>query len=151
MDGRAFSHLSGGLSERRRIQSEVWKARLGSWQPRWTCRGPATTGGYSMHKTLLAVLIGSSVFAVLPALAQVDLGGAGRIGAGVTAGAGRAVSRTPAQLGTHADQSLQRADRHARHGARHATEQTRRTLDRHGRADIDAAASGSAGTRAGDQ
>ena len=102
-----------------------------------------------MRKTLLAALIGASVFAVLPALAQVDLGGAGKVGAGVTAGAGGALNGAPGRLGPPAGQTLQRADRHARHAAGRATEPSRQRLDRHGKADVDA--SGSTAVRAGDR
>lgn len=104
-----------------------------------------------MRKTLLAALIGASVFAVLPALAQVDLGAASQAGAGVSAGASGAVNGAPGQLGAQPGQTLERADRHAHHATRHATEHTRRTLDRHGNADVDTTASGSAGARASDQ
>lgn len=104
-----------------------------------------------MHKTLLAAVIGAGVFAALPALAQVSLGGAGQVGAGVTAGANGALTGAPARLGTQAGQTLQRADRHARHATRRATEQTRHALDRHDRAEVDTTARGSAGVHAGDQ
>ncbi|HET6805950.1 MAG TPA: hypothetical protein VFH59_10975 [Frateuria sp.] len=103
-----------------------------------------------MRKTLLAAVIGAGVFAVLPALAQVSLGGAGRVGAGLTGGASGALGATPGQLAVRPGQTLQRADRHVRHTTRHATAQTHRTLDRHGQADVDTAARGSAGIRAGD-
>lgn len=100
-----------------------------------------------MHKTLLAALIGTSVFAVLPALAQVDLGAAGRAGAGVAAGASGGMTAAPGRPDTLAGQTLQRADRHARH----ATEQTHHALNRHSQVDVDTAARGSAGMDAGDQ
>ncbi|MBP1475304.1 hypothetical protein J7I44_13400 [Frateuria sp. MAH-13] len=100
-----------------------------------------------MRKTLLAAVMGAGVFAILPALAQVSLGGAGRVGAGVTAGANGALTGAPGRLGTQAGQTMQRADRHARH----VTDQTRRTLDRHDRVEVDTTARGSAGVRAGDQ
>jgi len=103
-----------------------------------------------MRKTLLAALIGASVFAVLPALAQVDLGAVGRAGAGVT-GATGAVSGAPDPLAPRPAQGLQRRDRDARHATRRTTDRADRTLDRHGRIAVDAGASGSAGARAGDR
>ncbi|SEJ16797.1 hypothetical protein [Frateuria terrea] len=92
-----------------------------------------------MHKTLLAALIGASVFAVLPALAQVSLGGAGQVGAGLAAGANGTLP-APGQLTRHADQALPRTERHARHATGHA----RDTFDRHGRTDAEVGAKGSA-------
>ena len=103
-----------------------------------------------MRKTLLAALIGASVFAVLPALAQVSLGGAGHVGAGVTAGANGAVGATAGQVGTRAGDALQRADRQTRHAADRTMERSHRTLDRHGRADADLGAQGSAAAATGD-
>jgi hypothetical protein len=102
-----------------------------------------------MRKTLLAALIGASVFAVLPALAQVRLGGAGHVGAGVTAGANGAVGATAGQLGTRAGDTLQRADRQTRHAADRAMERSHSTLDRHARADADIDAQGSAAAGTG--
>lgn len=96
-----------------------------------------------MQKTLLAAFIGASVFA-LPCFAQVSLGGAGRVGAGLNAGTGalNGAMRTPGQLEGQVEPTLRHADRHARHANRQATGQARSTLDRHGKAD--AAVGGSA-------
>ena len=101
-----------------------------------------------MHKTLLAALIGASVFAVLPALAQVGLRGAGQVGAGVSASANGALA-APGQVATHADQALQRTDRRARHATRQAAGRTRGTLDRHPGAHADVGAKGAADVDAG--
>jgi len=97
-----------------------------------------------MRKTLLAAFISASVF-TLPAFAQVSLGGAGHVGGGVSAGGAlNGAMRAPGRLATPAEPSLHRVDRQTRHAARHATEQTGSTLDRHGKVDIDRSADGSA-------
>jgi Spy/CpxP family protein refolding chaperone len=99
-----------------------------------------------MRKTLLAAFISASVFA-LPAFAQVSLGGAGHAGGGVAVGAGGALNgamRAPGQLGAQAEPTLHRVDRQTRHAVRHATAQTRSTLNRHDKADLDDSADGSA-------
>jgi hypothetical protein len=99
-----------------------------------------------MRKTLLAAFIGASVVA-LPAFAQVSLGGAGRVGAGVTASPGSTLNgamRAPGQVGMQAGQDLRRTDRQLRHSTRQASERTRSTLDRHGRADLDTRVNGAA-------
>jgi hypothetical protein len=105
-----------------------------------------------MHKTLLAALIGASVFA-LPAFAQVHLGGGGHAGGSLTAGAGGALhgtAGTPGQLGAQTRPALDRVDRQSRRATRDADARTRATLDR--RATVEAAPSvdGSAHAQAGD-
>jgi hypothetical protein len=105
-----------------------------------------------MHKTLLAALIGASVFA-LPAFAQVHLGGGGHAGGSLTARTGGALpgaAGTPGQLSAQTRSSLDRLDRQSHRTARDADARTRATLDR--RATVEAAPSvdGSAHAQAGD-
>lgn len=102
-----------------------------------------------MRKTLLAALIGASVFAVLPALAQVRLGGAGQVGAGATAAGRGTVGAVAGPAGIRAGDALQRADRRTRRAADQATGRSHRPLDRRGgaEANLDAQGSAAAGGR----
>lgn len=84
-----------------------------------------------MRKTLFAVYIAGACMLTAPAFAQVNLGGAAQVGAGVSAGvAVPPVAQTLDQAGARTGQTLHRT-------ARHATDLTRKTADR-GRAAVDA-------------
>ncbi|MFC5527300.1 hypothetical protein ACFPPA_16285 [Rhodanobacter ginsengisoli] len=84
-----------------------------------------------MRKTLFAVYIAGACMLTAPAFAQVNLGGAAQVGAGVNAGvAVPPVAHTLDQAGARTGQTLHRT-------ARHATDLTRKTADR-GRAAVDA-------------
>lgn len=107
-----------------------------------------------MHKTMLAALIVATSALSIPAFAQVHVGGAGNVGAGVNAGAAlpsampsamHAVDQTDAQ----ATQTLRRTDRRTKHMAHKAVNRTRSTLTSNGSANTGMHASGSAGAGMG--
>lgn len=102
-----------------------------------------------MRKTLLALIVGASVFAV-PAFAQVNLGGAAQVGAHAGAGMpiGTPVQNTmgmAGQMGSRAGDNARGMGQHARHATRNTVNRTasaaRRTTD----ADANANASAQAG------
>jgi hypothetical protein len=79
-----------------------------------------------MHKPLLAALIVGTSALSIPAFAQVHLGGAAQVGAGVNAAA--AVPGTihaADQTGMRANQTLHRADQRARHVTHRAMDKSR--------------------------
>ncbi|HXD36644.1 MAG TPA: hypothetical protein VN624_08295 [Rhodanobacter sp.] len=102
-----------------------------------------------MRKTVLsALIIGASVFTV-PAFAQVNLGGAARVGAGVRVGAVapnamHAVGQTTAQT----KRTLHRADSRTKHRARQVTGETRSTVNDHANANANTNANGAIGAGA---
>jgi hypothetical protein len=114
-------------------------------------RAPSSEGKHAMHKTMLAALIVATSALSIPAFAQVHVGGAGHVGAGVNAGAAlpnatpsamHAVDQTDAQT----TQTL----RHTKHMTHKAVDQTRSTITGNGSANAGMNASGSAGASAGD-
>lgn len=103
-----------------------------------------------MHKTLLATfVIGASALAI-PALAQVNLGGAAQVGAGVNAGAvaSNAV-HTVDQTGKQTDETLQHTTHRARHVGHQTTGQARSTVGDSGNASANVKGGGATSTRAG--
>jgi len=100
-----------------------------------------------MRKTMLAVLVASAVLAA-PAFAQVSLGGAGRVGAGV--GAGLPPMPSAGQLGNQTGRQLDQTDRRLHRSVRSADQHSHATLRNHGKADADLHAQGHAAAGAGD-
>lgn len=109
-----------------------------------------------MHKTMLAALIVATSALSIPAFAQVNLGGAAQVGAGVNAGAVVPpvpnAMHTVNQTGAQATQTLHRADQRAKRMTHKAVDTTRSTVNNAGSADagVNADSSMSAGnTNAG--
>lgn len=104
-----------------------------------------------MHKTMLAALIVATSALSIPAFAQVNLGGAAHLGAGVNAGAAvPSAMHTVDQTGAQATQTLRRVDHQTRHMTHKAVDKTRSTVTNNGSANAGVNAGGSAGAGAGD-
>ncbi len=89
-----------------------------------------------MHKTMLAALIVGASTLSIPAFAQVNLGAAAQVGAGVNTGA--VVPNTMHsvdQTGAQTTQRLHRADRNAKRMTHRAADHTRSAMDHSGNAD----------------
>ncbi|HUH30574.1 MAG TPA: hypothetical protein VLZ55_04290 [Rhodanobacter sp.] len=104
-----------------------------------------------MHKTMLAALIVATSALSVPALAQVNLGGAAQVGAGArvstaTPNAMHTVGQTTAQT----ERTLHRTDSHVKHRTRKAVDKTRSTVNDHANANANANANGTIGAGAGD-
>ncbi|MFC5436314.1 hypothetical protein ACFPME_07080 [Rhodanobacter umsongensis] len=96
-----------------------------------------------MHKTILATLvIGASTLSI-PAFAQVNLGGAAQVGAGVNTGA--VVPHTIHSIDHAGAQATQRAGHKARHLTHKAVDSTRSTVNGSGRATAGGSADAGAG------
>ncbi len=99
-----------------------------------------------MHKTMLAALIVATSALTVPAFAQVNLGGAAHVGAGVNAGvAGPSAMHAVDQTGTQAAQTLRRTDHQTRHMTHKAVDKTRSTVTDNDSTHVGANAGGSAG------
>lgn len=74
-----------------------------------------------MRKTLIATILAATCALSIPAFAQVAVGGAGRIGAGVQAGGlTHGAVQAADHAGMQADRTLRHTARHARHAAHKA-------------------------------
>lgn len=93
-----------------------------------------------MRKTLLAVLVGASVFG-LPALAQVRLGGAGHVGGSVASGASHGAMRAPDPLGAPAAPDLPQTRHHVSHATGRAAGRAHSPLPPHPNTDAEAGSS----------
>lgn len=90
-----------------------------------------------MHKTMLAALIVAASALTIPAFAQVNLGGATQVGAGVNAGAAVPnAMHTVDQTGAQTMQTLHRADHKAKRMTHKAVDTTRATAKKSGSADV---------------
>jgi len=103
-----------------------------------------------MHKTMLAAFIVATSALAIPAFAQVNLGGAAHVGAGVNAGAAlpnamHAVDQTGAQT----IQTLHRADHKAKRMTHKAVDTTRSTVNNSGSANAEVSANSSMSAGAG--
>jgi len=102
-----------------------------------------------MHKTMLAALIVATSALSVPALAQVNLGGAARVGAGANAGAVSNTAHGASQTGAQAGETLHRTDRHAKRTAHQTTDKTRAAAAHSRRAKADVNAGNSTEVRSG--
>jgi type IV secretory pathway TrbL component len=103
-----------------------------------------------MHKTLLVTLFISASALAIPAMAQVNLGGAARVGAAANAGAvmPNAV-HTLDQTGTQAGHALQPASRQTKQSIRHTAHRAHSAVNDNGRVDASMRAGGTMGAGAG--
>lgn len=100
-----------------------------------------------MHKTILAALIVGAGALSIPALAQVNLGGAAQVGAGVNTGA--VVPNTMHAVDQTGAQTVHRVGHETRHLTHKAVDKTRSTVNNNGSANAGVNADGSAGAGAG--
>ncbi len=97
-----------------------------------------------MHKTLLAAFIVGASALTIPAFAQVNLGGAGQVGARVNAGAvAHDTMRTADQAGARAADTTRTVNHKARHTTHHVVDKTKSTVDENGNVDANMHASAS--------
>lgn len=104
-----------------------------------------------MHKTMLAALIVATSALSVPALAQVNLGGAAQVGAGAHVGtAAPNAMHTVGQTTAQTEQTLHRTDSHVKHRTRRAVDKTRSTVNDNANTNANANANGTIGAGAGD-